>query len=83
MPIEVGKSLGREGDILELDEAHGPVCFGTEAKPLIAPLLREGGLELLLGSVQWKIAHIQRVARWVLVCRVDCWQRPAKLLVVA
>jgi hypothetical protein len=80
--VELMKSLGREGDVFELYEAHRAVLLGSEAQAFIAPLLGEHCLELVLGRVDRKVAHIESVAWRVLIGRVD-WREVVSLVVLA
>ena len=71
--VELVEGLCGEGDVLELDEAHGAVLLGAEAEAFVAALLGKHGFELVFGRVDGEIADVERVAGRILVGWVDGW----------
>lgn len=69
--VQVVQGLGGALHVLKLDKAHRSVRLCAEAEAAVANTAREQGAELILRSVHGQVAHIQRVARGVLVARVD------------
>jgi len=69
--VKVIQRLGGKGDIFKFDEAHGSILLGPETESLVSTLFGKHGLELVLGRIDREIAHIQSIAWWVLIGRVD------------
>src|SRR3569833_57099 len=62
LAVEVVEGFRGEGYVLELDETHGAVLFGSEAESLVATLQGEDGLEFLLRCVDGQVANVERIA---------------------
>jgi hypothetical protein len=80
--VQIMEGLGGEGDILELNETHRTIGFGTETKALVSSLFRKGCLELFLRGIEWKITNVEGVARRVLVRGVHCWHWTTEVMVI-
>lgn len=80
LAVQLVERLGCIHDVLKLHKTHGPVHLGTETQPLVALLLGKQLHELLLGRVHWQVAHVQSVARGVLVGRVGRGKHSAAVL---
>ena len=70
LAVEVMQSLGGKRNVLELNEAHGPILFGPETQPLISPLLGKHGFELLFRSIKRQVSDVERITRRILISRV-------------
>ena len=71
MPVKLIECFGCERYVLKFHKAHRPVLFSAETEPLVASLLGEHGLQFILGRVDREIPDIKRIARGILVGRIN------------
>jgi len=69
--VKIIQGLGRALDILKLDKAHGSVGLGSEAQATVSQAARKECAEFILRGVHGQVADIERVARRILIARVD------------
>lgn len=75
--VKLMKRFCRKRDILKLGETHRAILLGSKTEAFVSSFLRKQSLKLVLGCVDRKVADIQRIARWILVSKVDQWEAVA------